>query len=66
MNLKETEAILTDLVEKRLIRPAEGKELPPDFTEGYAYLLVDVRAIPKGDWDLIPSSILGDIPERLR
>lgn len=65
LNLQDTTSVVSDLVDRNLVRLAEVKELPRDYAHGYAYLLVDEKIVPKGIWESIPESLLGDPPTNL-
>lgn len=66
LNLRQTEDLVTDLVERRLIRHCEAKEIQArPGSLGYMYLLTNPELIPLGDWDAISEALLGDPPVRL-
>jgi len=59
MSLKQTQAILVDLVDQDLVRELTDEELREHKAhKGYAFVLKDPSRIPMGDADSIPEDIL--------
>ncbi len=65
MNLQDSSALLGELVERKLIRPALRAEILSGDQQGYAYVLANPQDVPMGDSDSIPDELIGGPPSRL-